>query len=179
MGRPTGRPRARGVVPGAPSVVRAALLVAFAALLEASLTPLLTWGWVGPRFVVLGVVVACVGLRELQALLLGFFGGVLTDALGPAQFGVGALGGVLAAAITARIGGVRLKGDAPLVLAGAAAVAGYDLLNLFAPLLVGLDGPPLARYLFGGVVPDVLLNAFLIYIVGGRLLRLIIVKEAR
>ena len=160
-------------------IVRATLLVALGALLEAALSPLLTFGWVGPRFVVLSVVVAVAGLRELQALLLGFFGGVLADALGGGFFGVGALSGLFAAAVSARAGTARRKGEARPFLAQAVAVATvvYDLLNLFAFNLAGQRGPPVASYLVGGVVPDVLLNAFLAYLVGGRLLKLIAVKE--
>ena len=160
-------------------IVRAALLVALAALLEAALSPFLTFGWVGPRFLVLGVVVAVTGMRELQALLLGFFGGVLTDALGGGLFGAGALGGILAAAISVRAETARLKGEARLVLAQAVAVAAYDLLSLLATVLAGGEGPPAVRYLLGGVVPDVLLNAFLVYLVGGWLLRLISTKEEK
>lgn len=166
-------------MPGQTFIVRAAILVALAALLEATLSPFLTWGWVGPKFVVLGVVVAVTNLRELQALLLGFFGGVLVDALGGEHFGVGALGGILAAAISIRAGAARLKGLARLVLAQAVAVAAYDLLSWLAPVLAGSEGPPLGRYLFGGVVPDVLLNAFLAYLVGGWLLRFVTTKEER
>lgn len=160
-------------------IVRAALLVALAALLEAALSPFLTFGWVGPRFLVLGVVVAVTGMRELQALLLGFFGGVLTDALGGGLFGAGALGGILAAAISVRAETARLKGEARLVLAQAVAVAAYDLLSLLATVLAGGEGPPAVRYLLGGVVPDVLLNAFLVYLVGGWLLKLISTKEEK
>jgi rod shape-determining protein MreD len=160
-------------------IVRAALLVAFGALLEAALSPFLTFGWVGPRFLVLGVVVAVTGLRELQALFLGFFGGVLTDTLGGGLFGAGALGGILAAAISVRAETARLKGEARLVLAQGVATAAYDLLSLLATVLAGGEGPPAARYLVGGVVPDVLLNAFLAYLVGGRLLKLISTKEEK
>jgi rod shape-determining protein MreD len=160
-------------------IVRSALLVAFAALLEATLSPFLTFGWVGPRFIILGVVVAVTGLRELQALLLGFFGGVLTDALSGGFFGAGALGGVFAAVVSVWAGTMRLKGEAHLILAQAVAVAVYDILNLLAPVLAGHEGPPAARYLVGGVAPDVLLNAFLAYLVGGRLLKLITTKEER
>lgn len=160
-------------------IVRATLLVALGALLEAALSPFLTLGWVGPRFLVLGVVVAVTGLRELQALLLGFFGGVLTDALSGGLFGVGALGGILAAAISVRAETARLKGEARLVLAQAVAVAAYDLLSLLATILVGGGSPPVAKYLVGGVVPDVLLNAFLVYLVGGWLLKLISTKEEK
>jgi rod shape-determining protein MreD len=166
-------------VAGQTFIVRAAILVALAALLQASLSPFLTLGWVGPKFVILGVVVAITNLRELQALLLGFFGGVLLDALGGEHFGVGALGGILAAAISIRLSAARLKGEARLVLTQAAAVAVYDTLGLLAPILAGSEGPPLGRYLFGGVVPDVLLNALLAYLVGGWLLKLVTTKEER
>jgi hypothetical protein len=145
-------------------IVRAAILVALGALLEAALSPFLTLGWVGPKFLVLGVVVAVTNLRELQALLLGFFG-------------VGALGGIVAAAVSVRAGAARVKGEARLVLAQAVAVAAYDLLSLFGLFLASREGPPLARYILGGVVPDVLLNAFLAYLVGGWLLKLVITKE--
>src|SRR5829696_4215717 len=136
------------------SVVRAALLVGLAAFLESALSPLLTFGWVGPRFLILGVVVAVAGLRDLQALLLGFFGGVLTDALSSALFGAGALGGVIAVA-----------------------VAAYDLVALFATALVGQGSPPILSYLASGMFPDVLLNALLAYLAGGWLLRLLVAKE--
>ncbi len=163
------------------NIVRAALLVALAALLEATLSPLLTFGWVAPRFLILGVVVAVTGLRDLQALLLGFFGGVLTDALSGGFFGAGALGGVFAATVSVRIGSVRRKGPVRPLLAQAVAVAVavYDLLSLFAPVLAGQGGPPIATYLAGGVVPDVLFNALLAYLVGGRLLRLVTMKEEK
>ncbi len=164
---------------GGTIVVRAALLVALAALLEVALSPFLTFGWVGPRFIVLGVVVAVTGLGELQALLLGFFGGVLADALGGGFFGAGALGGIIAAAVSVRVGGARLKGEAHLIVTQAIAVAAYDFFALVAPVLAGHDGPPALRYLVGGVIPDVLLNAFLAYIVGGWLLKLITTKEER
>lgn len=168
------------------SIWRAALLVAFAALLEATLSPFLSLGWVGPRFLVLGVIVAVVGQRDLQALLLGFLGGVLTDALSAGIFGVGTLGGVLAAGIGARAGTLRRKGGAGpfMAQAVAAAVAVYDLLGLFAASLAGRGGPPaesyvsgFANYLAFGVIPDVLVNAALAYLVGGRILRLIATKE--
>ena len=168
------------------SIVRAALLVALAALLEATLSPLLTLGWVAPRFLVLGLIVAVIGLRDLQGLLLGFFGGVLTDALSSGIFGVGTLGGVLAAAVGVRAGILRRKGSTGLFMAQAVAisVAVYDLLGLFAVSLAGRGGPSasgyvsgFADYLITGVVPDVLLNAALAYFVGGRILRFIVTKE--
>ena len=161
------------------SVVRAALLVALAALLESALSPLLAFGWVGPRFLTIGVVVAVAGLGNLQALLLGFFGGVLTDALNSGLFGAGTLGGVFAAAISVRAGDIRRKGGTRLFFTQtvAVAVAAYDLLTLFTTALAGQGSPPLMSYLVGGVLPDVLLNALLAYLLGGWLLRLLIAKE--
>ncbi len=161
------------------NLILRAILVALAALLEAALSPFLTLGWVGPKFVVLGVVVAVTNLRELQALLLGFFGGVLTDALSGGLFGVGALSGIFAAAVSVRAGAARLKGHARLVLTQAIAVGGYDLLSLLAPVLTGREGPAFGRYLLGGVIPDMLFNAFLAYLVGGWLLKLITAQEQR
>jgi rod shape-determining protein MreD len=159
-------------------IVRAALLVALAALLEVALSPIITFGWVSPRFVVLGVVIAATGLREFQALLLGFFGGVLVDALGGGLFGVGTLSSVLAAAVSVRVGITRRKGEVRLLVqAVAVATMVYDLLNLFALSLTSHSGPPIVSYLVGGVVPDILVNVFLAYLVGSRLLRLITTKE--
>jgi rod shape-determining protein MreD len=160
-------------------IVRAALLVALAALLDVALSPLLTFGWVGPRFIVLGVVIAAAGLREFQALLLGFFGGVLVDALGGGVFGAGALSSVFAAVVSVRVGITRRKGEVRFFLAQAVAMAtiAYDLLTLFALNLANQSGPPVVSYFVGGVIPDALLNAFLAYLVGSRLLRLITTKE--
>jgi len=162
-------------------VVRAASLVAIAALLEVTMSPLLTFGWVGPRFLVIGIVVAVTGLRELQALLLGFFGGVLTDALSGGFFGAGALGGVVAAAISLRLATARRRGGTCLFVAqaAAAAVVAYDFINLFAPILAGQSAPPIAGYLVGGMIPDVLLNALLAYLLAAPLLKLITTKEER
>lgn len=164
---------------GYTSILRAALLVACAAILEVTLTPLLTFGWVGPRFLVLSVVVAVMGMRDLQALLLGFFGGILADALSGGIFGVGALGGVCTAVIATRMGDTHRKGEARLILALAAAVAVYDLLNFFAVILTAQNVPSFVRYIFGGVVPDVLLNCLLAYLVGAWLLKLITPKKER
>ncbi len=161
-----------------PSIVRASLLVAVGALLEAALAPLVTFGWVGPNFVVLAIVVAVIGQRDLQALLLGFFGGVLTDALGGGIFGVGALAGLAAATISMRAGAARRKGSARpvLALATALAVAVYDVLGLLAPALAGDAVPPFGTYLVAGVLPDVLLNAVLAFLFGAWLLGAIIDK---
>ena len=154
-------------------------MVALAALLESALSPLLTFEWVGPRFLILGVVVAVAGLRDLQGLLLGFFGGVLTDALSSGLFGAGALGGVFAAAVSVRAGDMRRKRGTGLFFAQtvAVAVAAYDLVTLLATALAGQGSPPILSYLAGGVILDVLLNALLAYLAGGWLLRLLIAKE--
>ena len=166
------------MVVGQVSVVRAALLVAVGALMEAALTPLLKFGWVSPKFAILAIVVAAVGQRDLQALLLGFFGGVLMDALGGGIFGAGALAGLAAATISMRAGATRRKGGARLVLAVAAAlaVAVYDVLGLLAPALAGDAVPPLGAYLVVGVLPDMLLNAALAYLFGAWLLGAIVKK---
>lgn len=166
------------MVVGQVSVVRAALLVAVGALMEAALTPLLKFGWVSPKFAILAIVVAAAGQRDLQALLLGFFGGVLMDALGGGIFGAGALAGLAAATISMRVGATRRKGGAGLVLAVGAmlAVAVYDVLGLLAPALAGDAVPPPGAYLVVGVLPDVLLNAALAYLFGAWLLGAIVKK---
>lgn len=156
------------------SVVRAAVVVACAALLEAVLGPYLTLGWISPQLMVLGVVFAVAPLRDLQAVLLGFFGGVLFDALGGGLFGVGALSGLVAGILSARAGDVRPKGAERLLLAQvvAVSVAFYDLTYLAALNLAGLAAPPFGEYAVAGVIPDVALNALLAYFVGGWLLRI-------
>ena len=155
-------------------VVRAALLVAFAALSEAVLGPYLTFGWVSPKLTLLGIVFAVAPLRDLQAVLLGFFGGILFDALGGGLFGVGALSGLLAGILSARAGTVRPKGAERLLLAQVVAisVAVYDLTSLIALNLAGLDGPAFGDYVVTGLIADALLNALLAYLVGGWLLKL-------
>ena len=155
------------------SIVRAALLVAFAALLEAVLGPYLTFGWVSPKLTLLGIVFAVAPLRDLQAVLLGFFGGVLFDALSGGLFGVGTLSGLLAGILSARAGTVRPKGAERLLLAQVVAisVAAYDLTYLVAINFAGLESPPFGDYAVVGLIPDVLLNAFLAYLLGGWLLK--------
>ena len=154
------------------SVVRASLAVAAAALLEAVLGPYLTFGWISPKLMVLGVVFAAAPLRDLQAVLLGFFGGTLFDALGGGLFGVGALSGLLAGILSARAGDVRPKGAERLLLAQVVAisVAAYDLTYLTALNFAGLQAPRFGEYAVAGVIPDALLNALLAYFVGGWLL---------
>jgi rod shape-determining protein MreD len=154
------------------SVVRATLVVATAALLEAVLGPYLTFGWISPKLMVLGVVFAVAPLRDLQAVLLGFFGGILFDALGGGLFGVGALSGLLAGILSARAGDVRPKGAERLLLAQVVviSVAAYDLTYLTALNFAGLAAPAFGEYAVAGVIPDVLLNALLAYFMGGWLL---------
>src|SRR5215213_8186706 len=155
------------------SVVRAALYVALAALLDVVLGPYLIFGWISPKLTLLGVVFAVAPLRDLQAVLLGFFGGILFDALSGGLFGVGALSGLLAGILSARAGAVRPKGAERLMLTQAVAisVAAYDLAYLMALNLAGLDGPAFSDYAVVGVIPDALLNALLAYLIGGWLLR--------
>ena len=156
------------------SIVRAALLVAFAALLEAVLGPYLTLGWVSPKLTLLGIVFAVAPLRDLQAVLLGFFGGILFDALSGGLFGVGTLSGLLAGILSARAGTVRPKGAERLLLAQvvAVSVAVYDVTYLVAINFAGLESPPFGDYAVVGLIPDVLLNALLAYVLGGWLLRI-------
>src|SRR5215212_3563820 len=151
------------------SVVRAALIVALAALLDVVLGPYLIFGWISPKLTLLGVVFAVAPLRDLQAVLLGFFGGILFDALSGGLFGVGALSGLLAGILSARAGAVRPKGAERLLLTQVVAisVAAYDLTYLTALNLAGLVGPPVGEYAVAGLLPDVLLNALLAYFVGG------------
>jgi rod shape-determining protein MreD len=156
------------------SIVRATLLVALAALLEAVLGPYLTFGWVSPKLTLLGIIFAVAALQDLQGVLVGFFGGILFDALSGGLFGVGTLSGLLAGLLSARAGSVRPKGAERLLLAQVAAisVAAYDLTYLVAINLAGLESPPLGDYAVVGLIPDVLLNAFLAYLIGGWLLKL-------
>jgi rod shape-determining protein MreD len=160
------------------SVVRAAIIVALAALLEAVLGPYLTFGFFSPKLTLIAVVFAVSQLRDLQAVLLGFFGGILLDALGSDLFGVGALGGLLAGTLAARAGAVRRKGTERMMLAQAAglAVAAYDVMGLTARWLAGLGVPALGEYAVGGVLPDAVLNAVLAFLVGGWLLKIVSTK---
>ena len=160
------------MVGGAP-IARAAVLVGIAAVLEAALSPVFTVGWVGPRFAILGIVVATSVQRDLQALLLGFFGGILTDALaaGTGIFGVGAVGGLVAATVSMRASGRKGNVRALLAISTAVAVAAYDLVGLFALSLAGAGGPSVVAYFFGGILPDALLNGVLAYLVGAWLLK--------
>jgi rod shape-determining protein MreD len=143
--------------------------------MDAVVAPYLDFGWFSPKFTILAIVFAASGLRHLQGILLGFFGGVLLDALGGGLFGVGAVGGLIAGAVSVRYGDVMTRGAARFtlsVLAGIA-VAAYDLVQLAAYNLLGLEVPSLLGYMFSGMLPDAFLNALLAYLIGGLLLRTI------
>jgi rod shape-determining protein MreD len=160
------------------SVVRAAIVVAIAALLDAVVVPYLTFGFISPRLTLIAIVFAASPLRDLQAVLLGFFGGILLDALGSDLFGVGALGGLLAAMLASRASAVRRRGTERVLLAQVAglAVAGYDLLGYTARWLAGLAVPQLGEYAVAGVLPDALVNALIAFLLGGWLLNLVNIK---
>ena len=160
------------------SVIRAAIVVALAALLDAVVVPYLTFGFFSPRLTLIAIVFAVAPLRDLQAVLLGFFGGILLDALGSDLFGVGALGGLLAAMLASRASAVRRRGSERVLLAQVAglAVAAYDLLGYSARWLAGLGVPQLGEYAVGGVLPDALVNALLAFLVGGWLLNVVDIK---
>lgn len=161
------------------SVVRASVVVAVATLLEAVLGPYLTFGYVSPKFALIGVVFAVSPLRELQAVLLGFFGGILLDSLGSGLFGIGALAGLAAATLASRVGAVQRRGTERVHLAQVVAVSVlvYDLLGWTARSLAGLGSPPFAEYAVAGILPDALLNAALAYLVGGWLLKVVSPKN--
>ena len=160
------------------SVIRAAIVVAIAALLDAVVVPYLTFDFFSPRLTLIAVVFAVAPLRDLQAVLLGFFGGILLDALGSDLFGVGALGGLLTAMLASRASTVRRRGSERVLLAQVAglAVAAYDLLGYSARWLAGLGVPRLGEYAVGGVLPDALINALLAFLVGGWLLNVVNIK---
>ena len=166
---------------GETSVPRAAVIVAFAAVLDAVVGPFVTVGWLSPKFFVIAVVFAVAGLRDLQAVLLGFFGGTLIDALGGGLFGVGALGGLISAFLSMRVGAIRIRSAERFLLAQVAGVSvfAYDIISLTAVKLTSLEGPPVGGYIIGGALPDALLNALLAYLIGGWLLNLVRVKENR
>ena len=163
------------------SVVRAAIIVATAALLDAVVVPYLTFGFFSPRLTLIAIIFAASPLRDLQAVLLGFFGGILLDALGSDLFGVGALGGLLAAMLASRASAVRRRGTERVLLAQVAglAVAGYDLLGYTARWLAGLAVPHLGEYAVVGVLPDALVNALIAFLLGGWLLNLVKIKPPR
>ena len=160
------------------SVIRAAIVVAIAALLDAVVVPYLTFGFFSPRLTLIAIVFAVAPLRDLQAVLLGFFGGILPDAFGSDLFGVGALGGLLTAILASRASDVRRRGSERVLFAQVAgiAVAAYDLLGYSARWLAGLGVPQLGEYAVGGVLPDAVINALLAFLIGGWLLNVVNIK---
>lgn len=159
------------------SIVRAVVAVAVAALVDAVIAPYLDFEWFSPKFTIIAIVFAASGLRDLQGILLGFFGGILIDTLGGGVFlfGVGAIGGLIAAMLAVRYGMAWSRRAERLLLTQlvAVSVATYDLIRLAALGLAGLDRPPILNYIFSGVLPDALLNAILAYLAGGWMLRMI------
>lgn len=159
---------------GSTSIARAAIVVALAAVLEVILGPYLVLGWISPKFMIFGVVFAVPALKNLQAVMLGFFAGILFDALSGGFFGVGSLAGLVAATLAVRANAALRKGARRFVMAQvvAVSVAVYDLVDYAAMGLAGLQTPSFGGYLVGGVLPDALLNGVLAYLVGGFLLRI-------
>lgn len=159
------------------SILRAAVTVAIAAFVGAVVGPYLDFEWFSPKFTIIAIVFAASGLRDLQGILLGFFGGILSDTLGGGVFlfGVGAVGGLVAAALAVRYGMAWSRGAERLLLTQlvAVAVVAYDLIQLVALGLAGFEQPPLLNYALSGILPDALLNALLAYLVGGWLLKTI------
>ncbi|TCJ17331.1 rod shape-determining protein MreD [Rubrobacter taiwanensis] len=144
----------------------AALLVAFAAVLEVAVAPYLTLGYAAPRFMIIGIVFAAAGLRDLQGILVGFFGGVLTDALGGGLFGTHALAGLVAAFLAVRsgVGFRKYNTRLTLVFVVMLAVAAFDIIGITALNLSGYGSVPVGRFMVVGVMPDVLLNGLLAYL---------------
>jgi rod shape-determining protein MreD len=110
--------------------------------------------------------------------LLGFFGGILLDALGADLFGVGALAGLIAAMLASRASAVRRRGSEKVLFAQVAglAVVAYDLLSYSARWLAGLEVPQLGEYAVWGVLPDAIINGLLAYLIGGWLLNVVDIK---
>lgn len=163
------------------TIVRAAGAIAVGAALDAVVAPYFNFGWFTPKFTILAIVFAAFSLRQLQGILLGFFGGVLLDALGGGLFGAGALGGLIAGTLSVRYGDLVTRGTARFTLSLMAGVAVfvYDLVQLVAYDLLGLDVPSFISYLFSGMLPDAFLNVLLAFLVGGWLLRTIRKDGAR
>ena len=159
------------------SILRAAITVTIAAFIGAVVGPYLDFEWFSPKFTIIAIVFAASGLRDLQGILLGFFGGILSDALGGGiyLFGVGAVGGLIAAALAVRYGMAWSRGAERLLLTQlvAVAVVAYDLIQLTALELAGFERPPLLNYALSGILPDAVLNALLAYLIGGWLLKTI------
>ena len=138
-----------------PSVVRASIIVAAAALLEAVLGPYLTLGYISPKFALIAIVFAVSPLRDLQAVLLGFFGGILLDALGSGLFGVGALAGL--AGLFEVAGPSGQITDSFNVGYGFAAII-VAFLGRLHPIGIGLAGLLMALTYIGGDMAQLMLG---------------------
>lgn len=159
------------------SIIRSAIAIALSALLGALVAPYLDFEWFSPKFTIIAIVFAASGLRDLQGILLGFFGGVISDALGNGifLFGVGAIGGLVAATLAVRYGMAWSRGAERLLLTQlvAVSVVVYDIVRVVALDLAGFERPPFVSYIFSSVLSDALLNAVLAYLIGGWLLRIL------
>lgn len=161
------------------STIRAVTLVFLGALSQAVISPYLTFGLLAPALAVLCIVAATAGLKWSVALPVGFFGGILVDALGSGLFGVGALSGVIASTLASRAGivGKGTVSPARMAVVVAVSVAAHDSVSVAALGLSGESWPPLIGFLSLGLAPDALLNAGLAYVLGGVLVALVLVKE--
>ena len=158
-------------------MLRAAILVAFGAFLQAVLAPQLSLWWVEPNFLVLALAAAVAGLRELYGVLLGFFGGILVDILASGLFGAGAFGGAIVGMISARAGQrVAVSGgEVPrFSLAGgvALAVAVYGLIRFSFLALWGGSLSPFGGFQALGLLPDALVNGLIFFVICRPLIKL-------
>lgn len=155
--------------------MRAVALVIAGAVLQTLFAPQLSLWWVAPNFLVLALVAAAPGLRELYGVVLGFFGGVLVDVFAGGLFGAGAFGGSVVGMISARGGGGAVDGGkvSRLSLAGVAALAVlvYGLIRLSFLALWGGSLSPFGGLLALGLLPDALVNGGLAFLVCRPLMR--------
>ncbi|MGI8865551.1 MAG: hypothetical protein ACR2G1_02330, partial [Rubrobacteraceae bacterium] len=100
---------------------------------------------------------------------------------GGGLFGVGALGGLISATLSMRVGAARLKNAQRFLLAQVAgfSVFAYDLISLPSLQLTTSTGPAVGEYVIGGALPDALLNVVLAYLLGGWLLNVVRSRETR
>ena len=151
------------------------MAIAVGAILDAVVAPYLDFGWFSPKFTIIAIIFVAFGLRHIQGILLGFFGGVLLDALGGGLFGAGALGGLIAGMLSVRYGDVMTRGTARFtlsILVGIAVFA-YDLVQLVAYDLLSLDCPLFSDVSFLRDAPRLISKRLTgPFLVGGWLLRI-------
>ncbi len=169
---------------GRPSVLRAAVLVAFGALLQAVLAPELSFWWVAPNFLVLALVAAVPGFGEIEGLLLGFFGGILVDILSAGLFGAGAFGGLVVGAVSARLGRGKLSSGREVTRFFVAwvsvlAVVAYTAVRLAFLALGGEGVVPLGGFLVLGLLTSALVNGLISFVLCRPLMRLTRVRGER